>query len=305
MPQIDLTSPTQLKDLLRRHNLRPKKRFGQNFLVDRNIIDKIVDAMEISEGDSVLEIGPGVGTLTLALADRGANVVAVELDRDMVEVLHEVAGSYPNIKIVSQDFVRIDLCAFLTEQFGDRPVKAVGNLPYNITTPIITALFSAGSRLERIVMMIQKEVAERIDSKPGCRAYGSMSVFVQYHAETEIIADVPPTVFVPSPEVASAVVRLIPRLSPPVDIPSEQLFFDVVHSAFGRRRKTLLNSLAECPPLSLGKDAVQRVLGRAEIDSMRRAETLSLEEFARIARSVAAEAELSTKENPHAGTNSK
>lgn len=296
MPEIDLTSPKQLKELLRHHGIRPKKRFGQNFLVDRNTVDKIADAVEISEGDPVLEIGPGVGTLTLALAQRGADVVAVELDRDMVEILREVTAEYPNVRIFNEDFLRLDLNDFLTKQFGDKKVKAVGNLPYCITTPIVTTLLALGNRLDRVVMMIQKEVAERIAAGTGGRERGSMSIFVQYHAETELIAHVSKNVFFPPPEVSSAVLRLTPRSHPPVDAPSEKLFFDTVHSAFARRRKKLSNSLSECPPLSLGRDAARRVLEAADIDPMRRAETLSLEEFARIARAVYAEFNQPSKE---------
>jgi 16S rRNA (adenine1518-N6/adenine1519-N6)-dimethyltransferase len=280
---IDLTSPVQLKDLLWRYNLRPRKRFGQNFLVDRNVLDKILDALDVHEGDSVLEIGPGVGTLTQGLAQRGARVVAVELDRDMVNVLKETLADYPNVTVWSEDFIRLDLPQFLTEHFGESRVKAVGNLPYNITSPIIAKLFTAEKQLDRIVMMVQKEVAERIESSPGRKEYGSMSVFVQYHAEAEIIDLVPNTVFLPPPGVTSAIVRLIPRPAPVV-VPSEELFFDVVHCSFGKRRKTLLNSLAECPTLGLSKDQIAAILREADIDPMRRAETLSLDDFASVAR---------------------
>ena len=287
MAQIDLTSPAQLSALLRRHGFRAKKRLGQNFLVDRNILDKILDAADIHEGDSVLEIGPGVGTLTLALAERGAKVVAVEIDRDMLEILSEVLADYPNVKVVNADFLRLDLKEFLDEHFGDVRVKALGNLPYYITTPIISALFVAKSKIESIVMMVQKEVAQRLSASPGKRDFGSMSVYVQYYSEPEIVAYVSKNVFFPPPDVESAIVRLTPRSQPPVNVPSEELFFDVVHCAFGKRRKILLNSLSECPALGLSKEQISAILQEAEIDPIRRAETLSLEEFARIARTAA------------------
>lgn len=284
MPQIDLTSPVQLTQFLRNHDFHTKKRLGQNFLVDRNVLNKIIDAADIHEGDPVLEIGPGVGTLTQALAERGAKVVAVEIDRNAIDLLSEVLADYPNVEIVNADFLNLDLPQFLIDHFGDVRVKALGNLPYYITSPIISALFTAGPRIERIVMMVQKEVAERLKSGPGTKAYGSMSVYVQYHSEAEIVAHVSKNVFLPPPEVSSAIVRLTPRIRPPVDVPSEEIFFDVVHCAFGKRRKTLLNSLSDCPALGLEKAQVSQVLQDAGIDPARRAETLSLDEFAAITR---------------------
>jgi 16S rRNA (adenine1518-N6/adenine1519-N6)-dimethyltransferase len=282
---IDLTSPTQLKELLNRHNLRPRKRFGQNFLVDRNVLNKILDALEICEGDPVLEIGPGVGALTLGLAQRGARVVAVEIDRGMVSILGEVLPEHSNVTVVNEDFLRLDIAQFLTEHFGTASVKVVGNLPYYITSPIIAKLFGAGPRIERIVLMVQKEVAERLKACPGGREYGAMSVFVQYHSSAEIVSFVSQNVFLPPPDVSSAIVRLTP-IPAPVVAPSEALFFNVVHCAFGKRRKTLLNSLSDCPSLGLSKEQVAAVLHKSTIDPARRAETLSLEEFAKIARAV-------------------
>lgn len=283
---IDLTSPAQLSELLRRHTFHTKKRFGQNFLIDRNVLDKIVGALEIKEGDAVLEIGPGAGTLTQALAKTGAKVVAVEVDRDLIEILKEVLADYPNVEVVHADFLHIDLPSFLTEHFGDVRVKAVGNLPYYITSPIISVLLSAKPRIERIVTMVQKEVAERFGAKPGTKAYGSMSVFIQYNAKAEIIAHISKNVFFPPPEVSSAVIRLMPLAHPPVEVANEELFFDVVHCAFGKRRKTLANSLADCQALGLSKERVREVLQAADIEPSRRAETLSIEEFARIAAAV-------------------
>ena len=283
MNNIDLTSPVQLKELLRRYNLHPKKRFGQNFLVDRNVLNKILDAADIHEGDSVLEIGPGVGTLTLALAERGVKVVAVEVDRDLVAILNEVLEGHPNAVVINADILSLNLVQFLADHFGEAKVKVIGNLPYYITSPIIAELFQARSQIERIVLMIQKEVAVRLKALPGIKDYGSMSVFVQYYAEPEIVAHVSKNVFLPPPEVSSALVRLIPRQKPPVDVPSDEIFFDVVHCAFGQRRKTLLNSLSDCQALGLSKEQVAQVLHKADIDPSRRAETLSLDEFARIA----------------------
>jgi len=284
MARLDLTSPAQLVELFRRHNFRPKKRFGQNFLVDRNVLNKILDAAGIRDGDPVLEVGAGAGALTLAVAERGAKVVAVEVDRVLVAILLEVLAGHPNAAVISADFLGLNLSQFLRDHFGDAQVKVLGNLPYYITSPIIAEILQARSQIERIVLMVQREVAERLTASPGTKDYGSMSVFVQYHSMPEIIARVSKNVFLPPPEVSSAIVRLNPRPEPPVEVPSDELFFDVVHCAFGQRRKTLLNSLSDCQALGLAKEQVSRVLEAAGIDPSRRAETLSLEEFARIAR---------------------
>jgi len=283
MARLDLTSPAQLMGLFRRHNFRPKKRFGQNFLVDRNILNKILDAADIHEGDSVLEVGAGAGALTVAVAERGAKVAAVEVDRTLVAILSEVLAEHPNAVVINADFLSLNLPQFLRGHFGEVRVKVLGNLPYYITSPIITELLQARSQIERIVLMAQKEVAERLRASPGTKDYGSMSVFVQYYSVPEIIAYVSKNVFLPPPEVSSAIVRLNPRLRPPVEVPSDELFFDVMHCAFGQRRKTLLNSLSDCPALGLSKEQVSQVLHEAGIASSRRAETLSLEEFAQIA----------------------
>jgi 16S rRNA (adenine1518-N6/adenine1519-N6)-dimethyltransferase len=286
MYYIDLTSPAQLKELLRRHNFYTKKRFGQNFLVDRNIVNKILDAADIHEGDPVLEIGPGVGTVTQALAERGAKVVAVEVDNGLIAILDEILAGHPNVSVVNADILSLDLPQFLHDQFGDVKVKVIGNLPYYITSPIVGQVLEAHEQVDRLVMMVQKEVADRMKASPGTKAFGSMTVFVQFYARPEIIAYVSKNVFQPPPDVSSAILRLVPHSEPPVDVPSEKLFFDVVHCAFGQRRKTLLNSLSDCPALGLNKEQVSQVLNAAGIDPSRRAETLSLDDFARIARSL-------------------
>lgn len=283
---VDLTSPVQLRELLRRHGFRTRKRFGQHFLVDRNTVEKVLDAADIRQGDPVLEIGPGVGTLTQAIAERGADTVAVEVDSDLIPILQEALQGAPNVRIVQADVLSLDLSQFLAGHFGGVKVKVVGNLPYYITSPIITQVLEAREKADRLVLMVQQEVAERLEASPGTRDYGSMSVFVQFYAEVEIAARVPRTVFLPPPDVSSAVVRLIPRTEPPVETPSEDLFFDVVHCGFGKRRKTLLNSLSDCPALGLTKDQVSRVLRDAGIDPSLRAERLSLDDFASIARVV-------------------
>lgn len=275
---IDLTSPAQLQKLLAKYGLRPKKRFGQNFLVDRNVLDKIAAALDLDSGDKALEIGPGVGTLTAALAETGALVTAVEIDRDMIPILGETLSDHPNVKIINADFLSLDPSEVLTER-----TKVAGNLPYYITSPIIAKLIKSKEKIERIVLMVQKEVAERLAASPGGRDYGSMSVFVQYHCEVETIARVSRNVFLPPPDVESAIVRLTPRKNPPVEVQDEEKFFKVVRAAFGKRRKTLLNSLSG---LSLTREQIKSALEAAGIDPARRAETLSLIEFARIAETI-------------------
>jgi 16S rRNA (adenine1518-N6/adenine1519-N6)-dimethyltransferase len=281
---IDLTSPAQLRQLLNRHGFRAKKRFGQNFLIDRNLVDKIIHTADVREGDSVLEIGPGAGTLTQAIAERGAEVVAVEVDRDLIAITQEVTAAYPNVKTINADILSLDLPQMLSDHFGDARVKVVGNLPYYITSPIIARVIEARARIDLVTLMVQREVAERLNASPGTKDFGSMSVFVQFYTETEIVAHVSKNVFYPPPEVSSAIVRLRPRSTPAVDVPCEQTFLDVVHCGFGRRRKTLLNSLSDCSALGLSKEQVARVLHDAGIDPSLRAEVLSLEDFASIAR---------------------
>jgi 16S rRNA (adenine1518-N6/adenine1519-N6)-dimethyltransferase len=213
-------------------------------------------------------------------------VVAVEIDREIIAILEEALAPYPNATIVNADFLSINVPDFLQEHFGDAKVKVLGNLPYYITSPIVSRLLEVRDRIESVVMMVQKEVAMRLKADPGTRDYGSMSVFVQYYAQPEIVSYVSKNVFMPPPEVSSAVVKLTPRPSPPVLVPSEETFFNIVHCAFGKRRKTLLNSLSDCSAMELSKERVGQVLQSANIDPSRRAETLSLEEFAQIARAV-------------------
>jgi len=283
---IDLTSPAQLKDLLNRHGFHARKRFGQNFLVDRNIVNRVLDASDIRPGDAVIEIGPGAGTLTEGIAERGAKVLAIEIDRKLVPVLDEVTASHPNIEIVNADFLGLDLPGFLEERFDGERVKVIGNLPYYVTSPIIARIIESREQIERSILMVQREVADRLQASPGSRDYGSMSIFVQFHAEVETVAHVSRNVFLPPPDVSSAIVRLTPRMRPAVEVPSETAFFDVVHCAFGKRRKTLLNSLSDCPALGLSKEEVARLLNEAGIDPALRAERLSLEDFATIARAL-------------------
>ncbi|MEN6520762.1 MAG: 16S rRNA (adenine(1518)-N(6)/adenine(1519)-N(6))-dimethyltransferase RsmA [Armatimonadota bacterium] len=281
---INLLSPAEVRQLLARHGLRPKKRLGQNFLIDRNVLGKIIDAADLGADSCVLEVGPGLGTVTKEAAGIVAKVVAVEADRDLIPVLEETVGGLPNVEIVSGDFLKLDLPEFLGSQFGERRCTIVANLPYYITSPLIIKLIEAKKHIDRMVVMVQEEVAARMVAAPGSGDFGSLTVFIQYHCEVKIAAHVKRTVFFPSPEVDSAVVRLDIRSEPAVSVPDEGLFFKIVRASFGQRRKTLLKSLSGSPDLGWTRETAGKVLETAKIDPVRRGETLSLEEFATLAR---------------------
>jgi len=279
---MNLTSSQQVKRLLAERGLRPKRRLGQNFLTDRNTLEKIIQASGAGPGVDVIEIGPGLGVVTLDLARTGARVVCVEADRDLEPALRESLADYPEVEIVIGDFLRLDLPAFLSER-SERPWTVVANLPYYITTPIIASLIEAGSAVSRAVLMVQSEVADRLRAAPGTDSYGSLSVFVQYHCVVESVARVSRNVFYPAPEVDSEVVSLTMREKPAVIVDDHALFGGIVRAAFGKRRKTLLNALS-ASELGWDKTRALRVLVAAGIDPERRGETLSLEEFARLAQ---------------------
>jgi 16S rRNA (adenine1518-N6/adenine1519-N6)-dimethyltransferase len=275
---VNLTAPSEVAALLRRHGLRPRKRWGQNFLIDRNTLDNVLRAAELAPEDAVLEIGPGLGTLTRELAGRCRRVVAIEIDPLLVGILRsETLADAANVELVHGDALELDLAALL----DDGGWKVVANIPYYITTPLIERLISVKERLERIVLMVQREVAARLTAAPGSDDYSSLSVFVQYHTEPELTARVSRGAFLPPPDVDSAIVRLRVRREPPVAVQDEPLMFQVVRAAFQQRRKTLLNALTLLPAVS--KEAAGDALERAGIDPSRRGETLSLPEFARLA----------------------
>ncbi len=278
---MNLTSAPQVKKLLAEHDLRPKKRLGQNFLIDRNVLDRIVSASGAGQGVNVLEIGPGLGTVTQELADTGAKVVCVEADRELIPVLEDVLADR-NVEIVNQDFLKIDLPAFLKERGGGRWV-VVGNLPYYITSPIITTLLDSKQMVSSIILMVQREVAMRLQAKPATDDYGSLSVFVQYHCEIESVMKVSKNVFYPVPDVDSEIVKLTVREKPAVCVRDENLFFRVVRAAFGKRRKTLLNALSSSAEMGWDKETAHRIIENAGIDGGRRGETLSIEEFGTLA----------------------
>lgn len=273
---MNLTSPHVVRELLRRHGVTLHRALGQNFLVDANILRKILDAAVLSPETGVLEIGAGIGTLTRALAEHARHVLVIELDRSLRPILRETLAGVENVHVEYGDFLKVNLPALL-DAYCAPLCQVVANIPYQITSPLITRLLEHKASFTRMVLMMQKEVAERLLAKPGTGEYGSMTVFVRYHAEVRLVTHVSRNSFLPPPKVDSAVVRLDPRAEPPLPVKDEKRFFAVVHAAFGARRKTLLNALSG--GLGQPREVLEPALERAGIDPKRRGETLSLEEF--------------------------
>lgn len=279
---LKLTSPSTIKYIMEKYGFRFSKSLGQNFLIDEHIIDKICDGAEIGPEDYVLEIGPGIGVMTQEMAQRAKKVVAVEIDRALIPVLGETLADLDNVTVVHADVLDLDLKALIAEHFGDQKPKVVANLPYYVTTPIIMMLLEEGIPVSDIVVMIQKEVADRIAAKPSTKAYGALSVVTQYYTEPSIIVKVPRTVFMPQPNVDSVVIRMTLREAPPVQLDDTDLFFRVIKAAFGQRRKTLLNALS-AGGFGKNKEDLSQVMNSVGIDPIRRGETLSIDEFALLA----------------------
>ena len=276
---MDLTKPFDLKRLLNAHGLQLSKRFGQNFLVDRSHLLRVVNAAEITPADNIFEIGPGVGTLTVELAQRAKRVVCVEFDRAVLPALAQTVAPFPNVTIVQADALKLELAEFLLEHFGGEPAKVVANIPYNITSPLLIQMLP-NRRFTSLTLMVQKEVVDRLIAAPDTENYGSLSVFAQFYAQVSTFGVVPRGAFYPPPRVDSAVVHLAVRNAPPVNVPSEAAFFAVSRAAFNQRRKTLLNALANAPTLSFSKTEIAGALAACGIDGVRRGETLSLAEIA-------------------------
>lgn len=286
---LDIATPSRTKEIIRKHGFSFKKSLGQNFLIDMNIMRRIVDAAELDEHTGALEIGPGIGALTEQLAKKASRVTAVEIDNRLIPILHEVMEPYPNVSVVHGDVLKVDLHALFQDRFQEvERVSVVANLPYYVTTPIMMKLLEERLPLKNIVVMIQKEVAERMAASPGGKEYGSLSVAVQYYCEPEIVCTVPHTVFIPQPNVESAVIRLKVREEPPVRVSDEALFFEVVQASFAQRRKTLWNNLKARYNQLMGTEALQEALEEAQIEPSRRGETLSLDEYARLSEAIGA-----------------
>ena len=271
-----IASPEVVHYICKRFDIKMSKKLGQNFLIKRGIVDEIVHAAELTPGEPVLEVGPGIGTLTQGLAQSGADVTAIELDRRLLEVLDTTLASYDNVRIVHGDVLKLDVPIIMNH----KPFKVVANLPYYITTPIIMSLLESKLPIERLVVMVQKEVALRMVAKPGTKDYGALSVAVQYYTEPDIVLDVPPKSFLPAPAVTSSVIRCVLRDKPPVDVIDEKLFFRVVKAGFAQRRKTFSNTMKTT---GLSKDRIEELLAKANIDGQRRGETFTLQEFADVA----------------------
>ncbi|NTW05535.1 MAG: 16S rRNA (adenine(1518)-N(6)/adenine(1519)-N(6))-dimethyltransferase RsmA [Peptococcaceae bacterium] len=281
----DLTAPSDVRKIMEKNDFRIKKRLGQNFLVDANIVDKIINSADLNNQDMVVEIGPGMGVITKAAARRACKVIALEIDESLELILDETLADLKNTEIIYADAMNINIDKLVAERVrGSGSYKIIANLPYYITSPLIMHILENKFNFSIMVIMIQQEVAQRISALPGTKEYGALSVAVQYYTEVKYLFKVPGTVFIPRPEVESAVIRLKKRDTPPVEVPDEGLFFKVVKGAFGQRRKTLLNALGSA--FGLPKDDLKEILLVAGIEDSRRGETLSLLEFAKVTQGI-------------------
>lgn len=286
-----LGNPQNTIEVLQKYNFNFQKKFGQNFLIDEHVLDKIIRAAEITKDDYVLEIGPGIGTMTQYLACAAREVTAVEIDRALIPILEDTLKEYDNVSIINEDILKVDIAALAKEKNGGRPIKVVANLPYYITTPIIMGLFESHVPLESITVMVQKEVADRMQVGPGTKDYGALSLAVQYYAEPYIVANVPPNCFMPRPAVGSAVIRLTRHQKPPVEVMDEKLMFRLIRASFNQRRKTLANGLKNSGELNLSKEVITAAIEKLGKGSSVRGEALDLEEFARLTNIIKEEME--------------
>lgn len=278
----NLGIPRNTIEVLQRHNFTFQKKYGQNFLVDPNVLERVMDAAGVSGEDCVLEIGPGIGTMTQLLAERAGKVVAVEIDRNLIPILEETLSPYSNVTVINEDILKLDVEEAIRVRGEGRPVKVVANLPYYITTPIIMSLLEGGAPLESITVMVQKEVAERMQAVPGTKDYGALSLAVQYYSRPEVVANVPPNCFIPRPNVGSAVIRLTRYGTPPVQAADPGKLFTVIRASFNQRRKTLANSLGNAPGLPASRERVAGILEEMGLPAMIRGEALTLEQFAEL-----------------------
>ena len=272
--------PQNTIEILQKYKFRFQKKYGQNFLIDTHVLDKIIRAADITGEDFVLEIGPGIGTMTQYLCEHAGEVMAVEIDSNLIPILQETLREYDNVTVINKDILKMDIAQIAQEHNGGRPIKVVANLPYYITTPIIMGLFESGVPLESITVMVQREVAERMQSEPGTKEYGALSLAVQYYAQAEIVANVPPNCFMPRPNVGSAVIRLIRHKENPVEVDDERFMFRIIRASFNQRRKTLQNGLGNDGELPVTKEQAAEALEQMGLSATIRGEKLSLQEFA-------------------------
>lgn len=275
-----LGNPKKTIEVLQKYEFVFQKKYGQNFLIDTHVLDKIINAAKITEDDFVLEIGPGIGTMTQYLACRAREVFAVEIDRALIPILEDTLRDYGNVTILNQDILKVDIKKLAEEHNQGKPVKVVANLPYYITTPIIMGLFEEDVPVESITVMVQKEVAERMQTGPGSKEYGALSLAVQYYASPYIVANVPPNCFMPRPKVGSAVIRLTRHEKPPVDVKDPKLMFKIIRASFNQRRKTLVNGLKNAPDLEFSKEDIEKALSACGFPAGIRGEALTLKDFA-------------------------
>lgn len=274
--------PGNTIEVLQKYNFNFQKKFGQNFLIDTHVLDKIIRESGVSKDDMVIEIGPGIGTMTQYLCENAREVVAIEIDKNLIPILEDTLSSYDNVTVINEDVLKVDIKKLAEEKNGGRPVKVVANLPYYITTPIIMGLFESHVPIDSITIMVQKEVADRMQEGPGSKEYGALSLAVQYYAKPQIVAIVPPNCFMPRPNVGSAVIRLTCHEKPPVEVKDEGFMFNLIRASFNQRRKTLVNGLTNASFLSVTKDQVAEALEKMELSATIRGEALSLEQFAQL-----------------------
>ncbi len=282
----DLIHPQKTIEILKKYNFHFQKKFGQNFLIDAHVMDKILASSAITKDTFILEIGPGIGTMTQFLCEHARFVAAVEIDQNLIPVLNDTLSAYHNVMVINDDILKVDIGRLAKEKNDSKPIKVVANLPYYITTPIIMGLFESHVPLESVTVMVQKEVAQRMKAKPGTKDYGALSLAVQYYAQPEIVANVPPNCFMPRPKVGSAVICLKCHQKPPVSVKDEKLMFEIIRASFNQRRKTLVNGLHHFPGIPLSKEQIQEQIEVMGLPEAVRGEALTLGQFAVLADAI-------------------
>lgn len=283
MKEPTLGNPQNTIAVLQKYNFSFQKKFGQNFLIDTHVLDKIIRSAEITKEDMVVEIGPGIGTMTQYLACAAGKVAAIEIDKALIPILEDTLEGYENVQVINGDVLKVDIAKLAEEENGGRPIKVVANLPYYITTPIIMGLFENHVPLKSITVMVQKEVADRMQVGPGTKDYGALSLAVQYYAKPKIVANVPPNCFMPRPKVGSAVIKLERYEKPPVEVKDEKLMFRIIRASFNQRRKTLVNGLKNSQEIPFSKEQIEQALGMCGLSLSVRGEALTLAQFAQLA----------------------
>lgn len=278
-----LGTPSATKEIINKYSFAFQKKFGQNFLIDSNVLESIIRGAEITKDDFVLEIGPGIGTMTQYLCEAARQVVAVEIDKMLIPILEDTLSEYDNVEVINQDVLKVDIKSLAEEKNNGKPIKVVANLPYYITTPIIMGLFESGVPIDSITIMVQKEVADRMQTGPGSKDYGALSLAVQYYAVAKVILNVSATCFMPRPNVDSAVIKLTRHKEPTVNVADEKLMFKIIRASFNQRRKTLVNGLKNSPELSFSKEQIVKAIEKIGKPETIRGEALTLEEFAELA----------------------